>query len=56
MREDKSNWDIEYVWILWEKVEEKHMISNFGSKKLNAEISWKIVYNNIVKKNALRLL
>ena len=44
-KEYKSNWYIEYVYTLWGKVGEKHIISIFGIIKLNTEISWKTIYN-----------
>ena len=49
---DKSKWTIEYTRILWEKVGTKYIIAKFSGKNRNAELSWKTLYNKMMKANA----
>ena len=55
-KEYKSNWNIEYICIICEKVEEKHIKSNFVIKQLNSETSLETVYNNMFNKNSFQTL
>ena len=46
---DKYLWTNEYTKRMWGKIGEKYIISRFGVQNWNADISWKVMYNNIPK-------
>ena len=50
--DDKSKWDDQFTFNLWNKLGEKYIPALYGGKKRNAEISWKRVLNKMVQKNA----
>ena len=50
--DDKSKWDVQFTFNLWNKIREKLITALYGDKKQNAEISWKMVLNKMVQKNA----
>ena len=45
---DKNLWTSEYTKRMWEKIGEKYLISKFGGKNRNAEMSWKTLYNIMI--------
>ena len=48
--DDKSKWDVDYTSTMWNKIGEKYINAKFsGKKRRNAELSWKTVYNKMVK-------
>jgi len=48
--DDKSKWDVDYTSTMWNKIGEKYINAKFaGRKRRNAELSWKTVYNKMVK-------
>ena len=50
---DKSKWDVQFIFNLWNKIGEKYITTLYSGKKRNSEISWKTVLNKMVQKNAL---
>ena len=49
---DKGKWTTEYARIMWEKVDTKYIGARFGGKNRNAELSWKTLYNKMMKAKA----
>ena len=45
---NKDLWTSEYTKRMWENIGEKHLISKFGGKNRNAEMSWKTLYNIMI--------
>ena len=46
---EEDLWTNEYMKRMWGKIGEKYIISRFGVQNWNADISWKVMYNNIPK-------
>ena len=49
---DKRKWTSEYTRIMWEKVGTKYIGAKFGGKNRNAELSWKTLFNKMMKAKA----
>ena len=49
--DDKSKWDVQITFNLWNKIVGKYITALYGRKKRNADISWKTVLNKMVQKN-----
>ena len=49
---DKSKWTTDYARIMWEKVGTKYIGVKFGGKNRNAELSWKTLFNKMMKAKA----
>ena len=49
---DKGKWTSEYTRIMWEKVGTKYIGAKFGGKNRNAELSWKTLFNKMMKAKA----
>ena len=49
---DKVKWTSEYTKIMWEKVGTKYIGAKFGGKNRNAELSWKTLFNKMMKAKA----
>ena len=50
--EDKNKWTTEYARLIWEKIGAKYIGAKFGGKNRNAELSWKTLYNKMMKAKA----
>ena len=50
--DDKSKWDVQFTFNLWNKIGEKYITAMYGGKNRNAKISRKTVLNKTVQKNA----
>ena len=44
----RERWYLTYMKLLWEKVGDKNLLSEFGGINQNAEMSWKMLYNKMV--------
>ena len=42
---DKSKWDVQFTFNLWNTIGEKYITALYDGKKRNAEISWNTVLN-----------
>ena len=49
---DKGKWASEYTRIMWKKVGTKYIGAKFGGKNRNAELSWKTLFNKMMKAKA----
>jgi len=50
--EDKNKWTTEYARVIWEKIGAKYIGAKFGGTNRNAELSWKTLYNKMMKAKA----
>ena len=48
----REQWTSEYTRVLWEKVGTKYIGAQYGGKNRNAELSWKTLYNKMIKAKA----
>ena len=48
----REKWTSEYTRVLWEKVGVKYIGAQYGGKNRNAELSWKTLYNKMMKAKA----
>ena len=49
---DREGWNLEYTKLLLEKVGDKHFLSDFWGRNINAEMSWKTLYNKMILENS----
>ena len=50
--DDKSKWDVQFTFNLWNKIREKYITDLYGGRKRNSEIPWKKVLNKVVQRKA----
>ena len=50
---DNYLWTSEHTKRMWENIGEKYLISKFGGKNRNAEMSWKTLYKKMLKEKVL---
>ena len=50
--DDKSKWDAQFTFNLWNQIGEKYITALYSSKRRNSDISWKTVLNKMLQKNA----